>query len=186
SVNTTGYQLYPLPSVRRRPMAGKFICGPAINTSSRASLVSNWCRVAAAAVWSMSNTAVTSGRCSWTRSAWTMSPQNRILFLRREFIAGMSRGMTRQGHEFHAVDDFLGATKPVPPTGLDVRRCDRLRTLEEWLCILRRLGSDVLRQPKVAVGLRDVHIGMGENALAVLSGQTTDVIGMEVRDQHDV
>src|SRR6266850_4447843 len=77
SVNTTGAQLYPLPSLCRRPRAGKFICGPAINTSSRASRVSNWCRVAAAALWSMSNTAVTSGRCSWTRSAWTMSPQNR-------------------------------------------------------------------------------------------------------------
>src|SRR6476659_8020114 len=98
----------------------------------------------------------------------------------------MARGMTRQGHEFHAVDDWLGATKRVPLTGLDVRRCDRLRTLEEWLCILRRLGSDIRRQPKVAVGLRDVHIGMWKDALAVLSGQTADVIGMEVRDQHDV
>jgi hypothetical protein len=35
SVNTTGAQLYPLPSLCRRPRAGKFICGPAINTSSR-------------------------------------------------------------------------------------------------------------------------------------------------------
>src|SRR6266446_5051951 len=44
SVKTTGAQLYSLPSLRRRPRAGKFICGPAINTSSRASLVSNCCR----------------------------------------------------------------------------------------------------------------------------------------------
>src|SRR6476620_12249542 len=93
----------------------------------------------------------------------------------------MSRGMARQGDEFHAVDDRLGATKRAPLTGLDVRRCDRLRTLEEWLCILRRLGSDVRRQPKVAFGLRDVHIGMWKDALAVLGGQTADVIGMKVR-----
>src|SRR2546425_11530650 len=98
----------------------------------------------------------------------------------------MSRGMARQENELHAVDDFLGATKRVPLTGLHVRRRDRLRTLEEWLCILRRLGSDVGRQPKVAVGLRDVHIGLWKDALSVLSGQTADVIGMKVRNQHDV
>src|SRR5713101_7834622 len=98
----------------------------------------------------------------------------------------MARGMSRQGNEFHAVDDGLGATKRVPLTRLDVRRCDRLRTLEEWLYIPRSLGSDVRLQPKIAFGLRDVHIGMWKDALAVLGGQTADVIGMEVRDQHDV
>src|SRR6266851_1832582 len=98
----------------------------------------------------------------------------------------MARGMSRQGDECHAVDDWLGPTKRVPLTGLDVRRCDGLRTLEEWLCILRRLSGDVRRQPKVAFGLRDVHFGMWKDALSVLSGQTADVIGMEVRDQHDV
>src|SRR5712672_2748824 len=98
----------------------------------------------------------------------------------------MARGMSRQRDEFHAVDDGLGATKRVPLTGLDVRRCDGLRALEEWLCILWRLGSDVRRQPKVAFGLRDVHIGIWKDALSVLSGQATDVIGMEVRDQNDV
>src|ERR1700704_467158 len=98
----------------------------------------------------------------------------------------MSRGMAGQGDESHAVDDWLGATKRVPLTGVDVRRCDGLRTLEEWLCILRRFGSDRRRQPEVAVGLRDVHLGMWKDALSVLSGQTADVIGMEVRDQHDV
>src|SRR5882757_6812180 len=98
----------------------------------------------------------------------------------------MSRGMSRQRDELHAVDDWLGAAKRVPLTGLDVRRRDGLRTLEEWLCILRRLGRDVRRQPKVAFGLRDVHIGMWKDALSVLSGQTANVIGMEVRDQHDV
>src|SRR6202171_873937 len=80
SVNTTGVQLYPLPSLRKRPKGGKNDeCGTAIKTSSLASLGSNCCRVAAAAVWSMSKIAVTSGCCNWTRCAWTMSPQNRIV-----------------------------------------------------------------------------------------------------------
>src|SRR5713101_3489596 len=98
----------------------------------------------------------------------------------------MSRGMTRQRDELHAVDDWLGATKRVPLTGLDVWRCDGLRTLEERLRILRRLSSDFRRQPKVAIGLRDVNIGIWKDALAVLSGEAADVIGMEVRDQNDV
>src|SRR5437899_1407502 len=97
----------------------------------------------------------------------------------------MSRGMTRQRDDLHAVDDWLGATKRVPLTGLHVRRCDGLRALEEWLCILRRLRSDVRRQPKVAFGLRDVNIGIWKDALSVLSGQAADVIRMEVRDQND-
>src|SRR6266852_2280465 len=42
SVNTTGTQLYPLPSLRKRPRAGNNnVCGAAIKTSSRASLDSN-------------------------------------------------------------------------------------------------------------------------------------------------
>src|SRR6266446_8950952 len=98
----------------------------------------------------------------------------------------MSRGVTRQRDDLHAVDDWLGATERVPLTGLDVRRCDGLPTLEERLRILRRFSSDVRRQPKVAFGLRDVHIGIWKDALSVLSGQATDVIGMEVRDQKDV
>src|ERR1700687_3149412 len=98
----------------------------------------------------------------------------------------MSRGMTRQRDELHAVDDCLGATKRVPLTGLDVRRCDGLRTLEERLRILWRFSSDFRRQPKVAFGLRDVNIGIWKDALSVLSGQAADVIGMEVSDQNDV
>src|SRR5258707_9492125 len=98
----------------------------------------------------------------------------------------MTRRMARQRDEMHAVNDWLGATKRVPLTGLDVRRCDGLRTLEERLGILRRLGSDFRRQPKVAFGLRDVNIGIWKDALSVLSGQATDVIGMKVRDQNDV
>src|SRR3979409_630144 len=98
----------------------------------------------------------------------------------------MSRGMTRQRDELHAVDDWLGASKRVPLTGLDVRRCDGLRTSEERLRILRRLGSDFRRQPKVAFGLRNVNIGLWKDALSVLSGQAADVIGMKVRDQNDV
>src|SRR6266576_2994738 len=97
----------------------------------------------------------------------------------------MSRGMTRQRDEFHAANDWLGATKHVPLTGLDVRRCDGLRTLEERLRILRRLSSDFRRQPKIALGLRDVNIGIWKDALSVLSGQAADVIGMEVRDKND-
>src|SRR5260370_7880341 len=84
------------------------------------------------------------------------------------------------------VDDWLGATKRVPLTGVDVRRCDGLRTLEERLHILRRLGSDFRRQPKVAFGLRDVNIGIWKDALSVLSGQAADVIGMAVREQDEV
>src|SRR5713101_10142165 len=69
-----------------------------------------------------------------------VAPKQDFLPLRREFIAGMSRGMTMQRDELHAVDDWLGATKRVPLTGLDVRRCDGLRTLEERLRVLRRLS----------------------------------------------
>src|SRR5258705_13697412 len=98
----------------------------------------------------------------------------------------MSRGMTRQRDELHAVDDWLGATKRVPLTGLDIRRCDGLRTLEERLRILRRLRSDFQRQPKVAFGLRDVDLGIWKDALSVLSSETADVIGVEVRHQNEV
>src|SRR5213592_1168472 len=115
-----------------------------------------------------------------------VAPKQDLLSLRRKLVAGMSRGMTKQRDELHAADDWLGATKRVPLTGLDVWRCDGLRTLEERLRILRRLSSDFRRQPKVAFGLRDVNIGIWKDALSVLSGQAADVIGMEVRDQNDV
>src|SRR6266404_2115324 len=98
----------------------------------------------------------------------------------------MSRSMAGQRDELHAVDDWLGATKRVPLTSLDVRRCDGLRTLEERLRILRRLCSDFRRQPKVAFGLRDVNIGLWKDALSVVSGQAADVVGMEVSDQNEV
>src|SRR6202158_1414545 len=98
----------------------------------------------------------------------------------------MPRGMTRQWDDLHAVDDWVGATKRVPLTGLDVRRCDGLRTLEGRLRVLRRLSSDFRRQPKIAFFLRDVNIGIWKDALSVVSGETADVIGMEVRDQDDV
>src|SRR5216684_1060566 len=73
-----------------------------------------------------------------------------FLSLGRKFIAGMSRGMTSQRDELHAVDDWLGAGKRVPLTGLDVRGGDALRALEERLRILRCFSSDFRRQPKVA------------------------------------
>src|ERR1700736_6156594 len=98
----------------------------------------------------------------------------------------MSRGITRQRDELHAVDDWLGAAKRVPLTGLDVRRCDSLRTLKERLRILRRLSSAVRRQPKVPFGLRHVNIGIRKDALSVLSGQAAEVIGMEVCEQNKV
>src|SRR5712692_4676942 len=98
----------------------------------------------------------------------------------------MSRGMTRQWDELHAVDDWFGAAERVPRTGLDIRRCDGLRTLEERLRILRLLGSDSRRQPKVAFSLRDVDLGIWKDALSVLSGETADVIGVEVRHQDEV
>src|ERR1700730_5442653 len=115
-----------------------------------------------------------------------VAPKQDLLSLRRKLIAGMSRGMTSQRDELHAVDDCLGATKRVPLTGLDVRRCDGLRTLEERLRILWRLSSDFRRQPKITVRLRDVDLGIWKDALSVLSGQAADVIGMEVRDQNEV
>src|SRR5260370_21034925 len=98
----------------------------------------------------------------------------------------MSGRVTRQREELHAVDDWLGATKRVPLTGLDVRRCDGLRTLEERLRILRRLSSDFWRQPKVAFGLRDVDLGIWKDAISILSGDAADVIGVEVGDQNEV
>src|SRR5260370_26784544 len=70
-----------------------------------------------------------------------VAPKQDSLSLRRKFIACVSRGMTRQRDELHAVDDWLGATKRVPFTGLDVWPSDGLRTLEERLHILRRLSS---------------------------------------------
>src|SRR6266850_1164381 len=98
----------------------------------------------------------------------------------------MSGGMTRQRDELHAVDDWLGAAERVPLTRLDIRRCNGLRTLEERLRILRRLGSDFRRQPKVAFCPRDVDLGIGKDTLSVLSGETADVIGVEMRHQNEV
>src|ERR1700731_4614030 len=98
----------------------------------------------------------------------------------------MSRGMTRQRNDLHAVDNCLGAAERVPLAGLDIRRSDGLRTLEERLRILRRLGSDFRRQPEVAFSLRDVDLGIWKDTLSVLSGETADVIGVEVRHQNEV
>src|ERR1700737_5211880 len=98
----------------------------------------------------------------------------------------MSGGMTGQRDDLHAVDDWLGATERVPLTGRDVRRCDGLRTLEEWVRILRRFCSYFRRQPEAAFGLRDINLGIWKDPLSVLSGQAADVIGMEVREQDDI
>src|SRR6266478_3921933 len=71
-----------------------------------------------------------------------IAPKQNFLSLGRKFIAGMSRGMTKQRDDLHAVDNWLRATKHVPFSGLDVRRCYGLRTLEERLRILWRLSSN--------------------------------------------
>src|ERR1700687_5458064 len=99
-----------------------------------------------------------------------VAPEQYLLSLRRKLIAGMSRGMTRQRHELHAVHDRLGAAERVPLAGLDIRRCEGCRTLEQRLRILWRLGGDFRRQPKVAFRLRDVDLGIWKDTLSVLSG----------------
>src|SRR5258708_771146 len=115
-----------------------------------------------------------------------VAPKQDLLSLRRKFVAGMPRGMTRQRDELHAVHDRLGAAERVPLAGLDVRRCDGLGALEERLRILRRLGCDLWRQPKVALSLRDVNLGIWEDAISIVTGQAADMIGVEVRDQNEV
>ena len=91
-----------------------------------------------------------------------------------------------QRNELHTVHDRVGVTKRMPLAGLDVRGCDALGTLEELLRILRRLGSDFRRQPKVAFCLRNVDIGIWKDAISVVSREAADVIGVEVRDQNKV
>src|SRR3984957_15368948 len=111
-----------------------------------------------------------------------VAPKQNLLSLRRKFIAGVSGGMTVQRNKLHAVHNRLGATERVPLAGLDVRRCDGARALEKRLRILRRLGGDFRRQPKVAIFLRDVDLGIRKDALSVLSGETSNVIGVKVCD----
>src|SRR6266852_9170497 len=94
--------------------------------------------------------------------------------------------MTMQRDDLHAVYDRLRATERVPLAGLDVRCCDGLRTREERLCILRCLGSIFRREPIVAIFLRDIDVGIWKDALTVLGGETTNVIGVKVRDQNEV
>src|SRR5712691_5566919 len=113
-------------------------------------------------------------------------PKQNLLPFRREFIASVAWCVTKQGNKLQARDDCLGTAKCVPLVGLDVRRSDGLRTLEERLCVLRRLGSDFRRQPKVAFCLCYVDLGVWKETLSVLSGQAADVVGMKVRDQNDV
>src|SRR5207237_10649389 len=94
----------------------------------------------------------------------------------------MSRGMTGQGDDLHAVDDRLGAAQRVPLAGLDVRRSDGLGALEERLRLFLPLGSDFWRQPKVALSLRDVDLGIWEDTISIVSGETADVIAVDVRE----
>src|SRR4029077_15916102 len=94
--------------------------------------------------------------------------------------------MTRQRGESHAVHDRLGAAERVPFAGLDVRRCDGLGALEERLCILRRLGCDLRRQPKVALSLRDVDLGIWEDHISIVTADAADMIGAAARDKDEV
>src|SRR6266446_8001126 len=98
----------------------------------------------------------------------------------------MSRGMTGQRNDLHAVDDRLGAAEHAPLAGLDVRRSDGLGALEERLRFFRCLGSDFWRQPEVALGLRHVNLGIWEDTISIVSGQAAYVIGVEMRDQDEV
>src|SRR5712671_4831065 len=98
----------------------------------------------------------------------------------------MSRGVTGQRDDLHAVDDRLGAAERVPLAGLDVRRSDGLGALEERLRLFRRLGRDLWRQPKVALSLRDVNLGIWEDNISIVTGQAADMIGVEMRDQDEV
>src|SRR5260370_25647356 len=97
----------------------------------------------------------------------------------------MSGSVTMQRDELHAVHDWLGATKRVPLAGSDIRRCNGLRTLEERLHILRRLGSDFRRQPKVAFSLCDVDLGIWKDAISVMGRKAAHVIRGELREQNE-
>src|SRR6266481_2490547 len=98
----------------------------------------------------------------------------------------MSRGMTGQRDDLHALHDRLGAAERVPLAGLDVRGSNGLGALEERLRLLRRLGSDFWGQPEVALGLRDVNLRIWEDTISIVSGEAADVIGVEMRDQDEV
>ena len=82
-----------------------------------------------------------------------VAPKQDLLPARGKFVACVSRGVTMQGNELDAVPDRLGVAERVPLAGLDVRRRNALRGLEERLDLFRRFGSVLRRQPKVAFRL---------------------------------
>ena len=94
--------------------------------------------------------------------------------------------MAMQRNELHTVHDRLGAAERVPLAGLDVRGRDALRAPEERLRIFRCFGGDFGRKPKVAFDFRDVDIGVRKDAISVLGGEASDVIGVEVRNQNKI
>src|SRR5260370_34846762 len=55
-----------------------------------------------------------------------IAPEQDFLSLRRKFIAGMSRGMTRQRDDLYAVEDWLDTTKRLPLAGVVGTRCEGL------------------------------------------------------------
>src|SRR3989442_8706250 len=66
-----------------------------------------------------------------------VAPKEDLLSLRRKLIAGMSRGMTRQRDELHAVDDWLGATNGWPLPALNYRPSEGSAILKERFTTLR-------------------------------------------------
>jgi len=94
--------------------------------------------------------------------------------------------MTRQGDELHAIDDWLGATKRVHLPALMYGAAMACALWKNGCASFGALSSDFWRQPKVAFGLHDVNIGVWKDPFSILSAQSADVIGMEVRNQNDV
>jgi hypothetical protein len=81
-----------------------------------------------------------------------VAPKQDCFSLGRKFIAGMSEGVAMQRDDLHAVNDVLRVAKRVPLAGLDVWRCDALRSLKKrlpaakrtefFLCIFDLLTTD--------------------------------------------
>ena len=97
----------------------------------------------------------------------------------------MARGMTRQGDEFHAVDDFV-----VP---LSVRHLLALMYGAAMACALWKNGcasfgafSAMSGDNQKSLSAFATYTSALETRACRPGWSTADVIGMEVRDQHDV
>jgi len=112
-----------------------------------------------------------------------VAPKQNFLSLGRKFISRYVPGYTRQGDELHAIDDWLGATKRVPlaPEYAAAMLAHSGRTVAHPSVP----SSDFWRHQK-SLSLHDVNIGVWKDPFSILSAQSADVIGMEVRNQNDV